>query len=108
MVQSDAMKTNLYSETMRLAESSGLSVAGLARATGLKERWLHRLLRGDFQDPGVRKIERLHTYLTEAHEEILAEVAAKTMPSAAHEQLCPDVFGAAPDHAIPESEGEAA
>jgi predicted transcriptional regulator len=102
------MKTDLYSETMRLAEASGLSVAGLARATGLKERWLHRLLRGDFQDPGVRKIERLHTYLTEAHEQIVVDVAPKTMPSAAPKELHPDVFGTALGQASPASEGEAA
>lgn len=57
------METDLYSETLRLARESGETVPDLARATGLKQRWLHRLLAGDFQDPGVRKIERLHKYL---------------------------------------------
>lgn len=57
------METDLYSETLRLARESGKTVPDLARATGLKQRWLHRLLAGDFQDPGVRKIERLHKYL---------------------------------------------
>lgn len=57
------METDLYSETLRLARESGASVPDLARATGLKQRWLHRLLAGDFQDPGVRKIERLHKHL---------------------------------------------
>jgi len=57
------METDLYSETLRLARESGETVPDLARATGLKQRWLHRLLAGDFQDPGVRKIERLHKHL---------------------------------------------
>jgi transcriptional regulator with XRE-family HTH domain len=57
------MDSDLFTETIRLAQASDLSTAELARETGLKERWLYRLLRGDFQDPGVRKIEHLHKYL---------------------------------------------
>ena len=57
------METDLYTETLRLARESGESVPELARATGLKQRWLHRLLAGDFNDPGVRKIEKLHRHV---------------------------------------------
>ncbi len=69
------METDLYSETLRLARESGESVPDLARATGLKQRWLHRLLAGDFNDPGVRKIERLHRHLM-GHAQSSADQAA--------------------------------
>lgn len=62
------MKTDLYSKTIRLAKASGLSVADISRGTGLKVRWLNRLLAGDFKDPGVRKIERLCTFLEAAQQ----------------------------------------
>lgn len=40
-------------------------MADISHGTGLKPRWLHRLKAGDFEDPGVNKIEILHRYLSE-------------------------------------------
>ena len=61
----------LETENLRLRKA----VSDLARATGLKQRWLHRLLAGDFNDPGVRKIERLHRHLM-GHAQSSADQAA--------------------------------
>ena len=57
------MSESLLQETLRLAKESGLSVTEIQLGTGLKGRWLYRLLDGDYADPGVNKIECLNAYL---------------------------------------------
>lgn len=58
------METDLLTETQHLFEVAGVAIPEISRDTGLKQRWLHRLFKGDYQDPGVRKIEKLHRYLS--------------------------------------------
>lgn len=60
------MNENLLDTTLSLFRASKASVPEISRATGLKVRWLQRLRAGDFDDPGVRKIERLHAFLVAA------------------------------------------
>jgi len=57
------MKT-LFERTIQLAKSSGMTVPQICRGTGLRQRWLHRLLDGDFKDPGVNKIQKLYEFLS--------------------------------------------
>jgi len=61
------MRETLFEETMRLLADTlqrpGESVAGICRATGLKQRWMGRLIQGDYEDPGVNKIEKLNIHL---------------------------------------------
>lgn len=54
----------LLEETIQLARASSESANQIAKNCGLKPRWLYRLLDGDYTDPGVNKIQRLHDYLT--------------------------------------------
>lgn len=58
------MKTTLLEQTLDLIHNSGESLPAIARATGVNQRWLRRLVAGDYAEPGVNKIERIHDYLT--------------------------------------------
>lgn len=57
--------SKLYEETIQLLKSTDKKQKQIAADTGLGERWIGRLKDGDFQDPGVNKIERLHNYLVD-------------------------------------------
>ena len=57
------MPETLLQETLRLARESGLTIKELREGTGLGQRWLYRLLDGDYADPGVNKIEKLNAFL---------------------------------------------
>lgn len=54
----------LLDETLRLLETTPVPVAQIARDIGCSERWLHKLKKGQFVDPGVNRIEGLYHYLT--------------------------------------------
>lgn len=56
-------KETLLQETIRIVNESGLSLQVICKDTGLKVRWLHKLLCNDFSDPGVNKIELLNKYI---------------------------------------------
>lgn len=59
------MNENLCDQTIRLLKESGTPRRVIAEKTGLGFGWLNALVLGEIADPGVRKIERLHAYLTE-------------------------------------------
>jgi len=61
--------TTLLQKTIELLRNTDSSIDRVSAETGLGRRWLYRLLDGDFQDPGVNKIEKLHRYLTSQEEE---------------------------------------
>jgi transcriptional regulator with XRE-family HTH domain len=58
------MTTQLLDETLQMARESALSVPQLAAAAGVESRWLYMLLSGKIKDPGVRRLARLHDYLS--------------------------------------------
>lgn len=97
------MSDNLLSQTLDLLRCSGATVADISRATGLKPRWLHRLKAGDFEDPGVTKIETLHRYLM-AHADRDRPTADARVPTDAGNQTPASTAGAA----APTVDGEAA
>lgn len=53
----------LYEKTLVLVRATDITVARLIADTGLGERWMYKLIAGQFSDPGVKKIQRLHDYL---------------------------------------------
>lgn len=53
-----------YERTMKMVRDSGMTAAELSRATGLKQRWMSNLFRGEYPDPSVNKIETINNYLT--------------------------------------------
>jgi len=57
------MAKTLLQETLILIADSGLSSPQIEAGTGLKTRWLNRLIAGDYADPGVNKIEKLNAWL---------------------------------------------
>lgn len=57
------MKT-LLEKTLGLLRATPIPLATICQEADVQIRWLHRLIDGDFSDPGVNKIERLHDYLT--------------------------------------------
>lgn len=60
------MHENLVEKTVRLAKQSSRPVSEICRAAGVKQRWYHRFLAGDFSDPGVNKVIRLFGVLSES------------------------------------------
>ena len=60
------MHNGLMEETLRLAKETKLSAVEVCEAAGIKRRWYYRFLAGDFHEPGVNKILRLHRVLAEA------------------------------------------
>lgn len=54
---------NLLKETRNLLSASKLTVQDLAKKTRLKVRWLHRFKNDDFDDYGVKKVQKVHDVL---------------------------------------------
>lgn len=59
------IEMTMYEKTLELIAESGKTPAQLAKETGLKPRWLYRLIAGDYEDPGVNKIEKLYKHLAD-------------------------------------------
>lgn len=57
--------SDLLSKTLRLAKASTLPPRDICSAANVGYRWYCRLLNGDFDDPGVNKIERLYAVLSQ-------------------------------------------
>ena len=57
------MAKTLLEETLQLIADSGISPPKIANETGLKVRWMNKLINGEFTDPGVNKIEAINSYL---------------------------------------------
>jgi len=56
--------SDLLSETLRLAKSNPLPAREICAQAKVGYRWYCRFLNGDFADPGVKKVERLHAVLS--------------------------------------------
>lgn len=54
---------NLINETVQLAKSTTMTVAEICRAAQIKPRWYHKLIAGEFKDPGFNKVTRLNRVL---------------------------------------------
>ncbi len=55
--------SDLMTETMRLARECEWPVAAVCQAAGVRPRWYHKFIAGEFSDPGVTKVERLNKAL---------------------------------------------
>lgn len=53
----------MYQQTLALLKATDEPVASLCRRANVGSRWLRRLIRGDYAEPGVNKIERLYRCL---------------------------------------------
>jgi len=56
---------DVLDEVLRQLRSTKEPFSAIARECGVSQRWLYRLVNGDYRDPGVRKIHRLHRFFTE-------------------------------------------
>lgn len=56
----------MLDRTLCLLAQTSIPPRTISRETGLGYDWLIRLRRGEIRDPGIRKIESLHDYLSEA------------------------------------------
>lgn len=56
----------LLDSTKELARTRAFDRAQVCREIGVSTKWLTRMLNGDFDDPGVNKIEKLHQLLAAA------------------------------------------
>lgn len=57
--------SKLLEDTHKLLEAlpRSVSLIEIAKNTGLKITWLSALSRNQINDPGVKKVEKLHNYL---------------------------------------------
>ena len=58
--------SELLVETQGLLQNRKLSLREISEKTGINFHWLSKFKQGKFDDPGVKKIEQLHTFLTES------------------------------------------
>ncbi len=49
----------LLDKTLSLLRETNESVSSISHRANVGQRWLRRLMAGDYADPGVNKIERL-------------------------------------------------
>lgn len=54
----------LLEKTVQLLNKEGVDLHEIHSQTNLHYAWLVRIKRGDFNDPGVNKIQELYEYLT--------------------------------------------
>lgn len=54
---------DILAETIEMAKASGLTARQICARADVGIPWYSRLIRGDFTDPGVCKIQRLHAVL---------------------------------------------
>jgi len=53
-------------DTLKMLRKSDIPMSTISNDTGLGVRWLYRLADDDYKDPGIKKIERLYSYLTQS------------------------------------------
>lgn len=58
----------LLNKTLSLSEKTTATNAEIADHLGVTVRWYQKVIAGDINDPGVRKIQKLHDYLVEVAE----------------------------------------
>jgi len=61
--------SSLYSETLDLLEVTRVPIQQVADDCHVSPRWLYRLMRHDYKDPGVNRIQRIHDYLLKVGQE---------------------------------------
>lgn len=61
------MGTTLLDKTLALLNQDKGNWPTTARETGLNREWLAKLAQGHINDPGVVKIQKLHSYLSEKY-----------------------------------------
>lgn len=56
---------DIYSDVMARLASCPLTIDQLAEGAGVNRHWLAKLRLGKFDDPGVKRMQKLHRYLVE-------------------------------------------
>ena len=65
--QSDTTES-LLSRTKKLLDARGdLSLREIADGAGVGHEWVRKLVYGGIDDPGVKRLEKLHAFLSEYH-----------------------------------------
>jgi len=54
---------DLFTDTQKLVLESKETFAQISQSTGLGERWLRKYAKGEFQDVGVKRLQKLRNYL---------------------------------------------
>lgn len=54
---------DLLTDTYKMIAASNLSIKKIARGSDVGERWLQKLVKGVWKDPGVRKVNRIYLFL---------------------------------------------
>ena len=62
---------DLFSDTQNMVRDCSLSTIEIAHRSEIGERWLFRYIAGDYQDVGVRRLQKLRDFLLQ-HERIAA------------------------------------
>lgn len=58
------LRSELLDETRTLLDDRDLTLLDISARTGINFHWLNKFQQGKFADPGVKKIETLHRFLT--------------------------------------------
>ena len=52
-------------ETIRALEKCRTPYGKIGKAVGVSRSWLHKILNGEIENPGIRDLQRLHDWLLE-------------------------------------------
>ena len=63
---------DLLKTTISLVNGSKIPTDKICTDTGLKRRWLDKVLNGQIEDPSVNKIQLLHNYMVTATKQVEA------------------------------------
>ena len=63
---------DLLKTTIALVSDSEIPTDKICTDTGLKRRWLDKVLKGQIEDPSVNKIQLLHNYMIKATKQVEA------------------------------------
>lgn len=82
---------DLLTDTYKLIANSHLGIKKIAKGSDVGERWLHKLVKGVWQDPGVRKVNRVYLFLKtgEIQKEIPANGSTDASSDDAQATACP-------------------
>lgn len=65
--QRDATESLLDRTKKLLSDVEGLTLREIANGAGVGHEWVRKIAYGGIDDPGVKRLEKLHAFLTEYH-----------------------------------------
>jgi transcriptional regulator with XRE-family HTH domain len=60
---------NLLEKTISMTQELVFPISEMCKSIGVTTRWYNKVIKGDIEDPSVRKVQKLHDYLLNLKEQ---------------------------------------